>query len=123
MGGRGSSGNNKGGSFSAPSMSGSEKQVAWAKDIIETPYLNLGLRAEGAATIAKRFERAVGSAMGYRREEAAYRAAQARYAEVINTMARNASRGIRSGDIIDRRGAFQQAANELAEEELQKRRR
>lgn len=127
MGGRGSAGGPGGSggsrSFSAPTMSGSEKQVSWAKDIIETPYKNLGLRADGAATIARRLEAGGGRADDYRAEESAYRAAQARYAEGMNSMARNTQGGLKASQVIERRGMFQQAANELAEEELRKRRR
>ena len=122
MGGRGSAGGGTQ-SFSAPAMSGSERQVSWAKDIIETPYRNLGARADSAAEIARRFESTGGRADDYRAEEAAYRAAQVRYAEGMDSMARNTPGGLKASQVIERRGRFQAAADELAREELRKRRR
>lgn len=121
MGGRGSAGGRQK-SFSAPAMTGSERQVSWAKDIIETPYRNLGQKAETAATIAKRFEGSGVSAADYRAEESAYRSAQREYARQVNDLANRAPGGLTASQVIDRRGVFQTLANQISEEQLRRRR-
>lgn len=120
MGGRGSSGEGSR-SFSAPTMSGSEKQVSWAKDIIETPYRNLGQRAESAAIVARRFESTGGKAADYRAEEAAYRSAQTEYARRVGELASRATGGLAASQVINKRNVFQTLADQIAQDQLRRR--
>lgn len=54
MGGRGGSSTRGTESFYSPQLSGSEKQVSWARDILREPYINAGYRANNYEQINKK---------------------------------------------------------------------
>lgn len=81
MGGRGSSSGGGGGGFKAPTLTGSEKQVAWATDILRSPYDTMAARAKSYEKQANSFDKMKkGNGDLERQEAAVYKAAQKRYA-------------------------------------------
>lgn len=120
MGGRGSAGGASGGmgrvaEFSAPRMSGSEKQVAWATDILREPYTAL----DGEAKSHERTAKALGSHGGRELEQArAYRNAQNRYAEQVKQLG---ELNLAAGQVIDRKDRFMGIARAIAEDEFKRR--
>lgn len=89
MGGRGSSGSGAGtgGGFRLPTLSGSEKQVSWAKDILTHPYNIMGSYAKAFERQADAFDK---GGKGYgdaeRQTADAYKAAQKRYAQEVKSL-------------------------------------
>lgn len=131
MGGRGSSGGSGGAgakvsgakrtlqtvdSFKAPAMSGSEKQISWAKDIIESPY-------KSAILTAERYERQNTAFLA--NDAAAYRAAAKRYADTVTQQAADPriTNGIPARGVIDNKASFNGLMKQLVDEELGKRRK
>ncbi len=120
MGGRGSAGGASGGigraeEFSAPRMSGSEKQVAWATDILREPYAAL----DGAAKLHERIAKQLGNHGGRELELAgAYRNAQNRYANQVKQLG---ELNLTARQVIERRTQFRGVARALAEDEFKRR--
>lgn len=119
MGGRGSAGSAGGmgrvAEFSAPRMSGSEKQVAWATDILREPYTALGGQAKSHERTAKE----LGNHGGRELEQArAYRNAQNRYAEQVKQLG---ELNLTAGQVIDRKNRFMGIARAIAEDEFKRR--
>lgn len=121
MGGRGSSGGGSGGGFKAPAMSGTEKQVAYARDILKRPYDNLGQAAAVADRNVKRFEATIPEdAKKYRGQAAAYRAAQKEYAKGVSEL-KAPSGQLSASMVIERKNRFGGIAEKIAESEFRKR--
>lgn len=100
-----------------PMMTGTEKQIAWAKDILESPYRVLGARAESRKNLAAEFDKASENGGARERLEAeAYLAAQSRYAADIATLPKE----IKASDIIDKRAAFGVIAHNILKDEYVK---
>lgn len=121
MGGRGGRGGAKknGGGLKIPMLSGSEKQVSWANDILKTPYDMLGKNAEAKEKEAAAFDKASSSGHGgdrERSEAAAMRAAQTRYAKEVSSLPSMAASAI-----IDKRNALKEVANNILKDEYKKR--
>lgn len=115
MGGRGSN-SVRGGGISLPRISGSERQVSWASDILRTPYLNLG----NAASQHERMAKSLGSNGARERDQAsAYRAAQKRYADQVKDLGKG--KEMPASQIIDRRYGFFRVAQNIAMDEFKKR--
>lgn len=122
MGGRGGAGSNRGSSregrtLKLPTMTGSEKQVSWAKEILESPYKTLGSIADSYEKQAEAFDRTSKNGGARERKEAdAYRAAQSRYAAEISKLP-----DMKANVIIDRRAAIKDIANNMLKDEYKKR--
>lgn len=122
MGGRGSSGGGGGGGFKAPTLTGSEKQVSWATDILRNPY-------DTMAANAKRFEKQAndldktkkGYGSEFREESSAFKAAQKRYASEISNLSKLYPNGMKASDIIDKRGGIKAIASNILADEYKKR--
>lgn len=115
MGGRGSS-SGRGGGITLPHITGSERQVSWANDILRVPYQNLGSAAASHERIAKE----LGRNGGRERDKAnAYRAAQKRYADQVKDL--GSGKEMSASQIIDRRFGFSKVAQNIAEDEFRKR--
>lgn len=119
FGGRGSGGGSRsgrGGGFSLPEITGSDRQVQWAKDILRTPYENLGNAANSHDNIANQ----LGSNGSDQRNRAnAYRAAQQRYANQVREL--GGGNPVSASQIIDRRTGFSRVAQNIAMDEFRKR--
>lgn len=99
--------------ISIPEFSGTEKQKNFAKSIVEEPYKNLEAAAKG-------FERTNGELGGksaYLQKQAqACRAAQESYATLVSNL-KGARSSIPAGEVIDKKIAFRQAAQQLLQKE------
>lgn len=107
MGGRGGSGGRTGGGsgFTAPAMTGSEKQVSYAKDIIENPYKNAMVHAQTSDRLAK---------LGLKSEKeyaAVYRAAASEYKSGVGAVVDML--GAKASAIIDKKSRFRTVMNAL----------
>lgn len=125
MGGRGSTGiggTGKSKPLSLPTLSGSEKQVAWANDILTTPYEIMGKRVVNYTKQAETFEKG-GKGWGDKERliAAAYKAAQSRYAAEVSGLAKSFPGGMRASQIIDKQSALRTLANKIIEDEYKKR--
>lgn len=118
--GRGGSGRSGAGvGLKMPTLSGSEKQISWAKDILKSPYDMLGKNAEIKEKEASAFDRASSNGHGgdrERSEAAAMRAAQKRYAKEVSTLPDMAASAI-----IDKRSGLKAVANNILQDEYKKR--
>lgn len=122
MGGRGSSGGGSGGGFKAPTLTGSEKQVAWATDILRSPYDTMAARAKSYEKQANSFDKMKkGNGDSERQEAAAYKAAQKRYSAEISNLKRMNPSGMKASQIIDKRAGINAIANNIIAEEYKKR--
>lgn len=133
MGGRGGAGGGKGGgrvggssrpagsgggvTLRLPALSGSEKQISWAKDILSNPYETMGARVKSFERMADAFDK---GGKGYgdkeRTEADAYKAAQKRYAEEIGKL-----KDMKASQIIDQRSGINTIANNIIKDEYRKR--
>lgn len=111
MGGRGGSGGGIGGSygFSAPNVSGSDKQRSYAKDIMENPHKNLGYRA----SLSER--------LGDKKDAEIFRSAQRKYADAVGQVKNRAGDRFDAKWVIDQKGAFQSMAQQILQDEAKKR--
>ena len=81
-----------------PTLYGSEKQVSWAKEILEATYKTLGSIADSREKQAAAFDKASPNGGARERKEAdAYRTAQSRYAAEISKLP-----DMKANAIIDR---------------------
>lgn len=120
MGGRGKTGG--GGGFKAPTLTGSEKQVSWATDILRSPYDTMATRAKSYEKQANSFDKMKeGSGDSERQEAEAYKAAQKRYAAEISVLQKMNPNGMKASDIIDKRGGINAIANNIIADEYKKR--
>lgn len=109
MGGRGGSGSRSGGGgFSAPSVTGSEKQKSWAKDIMENPHKILGSRA----SLSER--------LGDKKDAEIFRSAQKKYADAVGQVKNRAGDRFNAKWVIDQKGAFQSMAQQILQDEAKK---
>lgn len=99
-----------------PALSGSEKQVSWAKDILINPYETMGLRAKSYEKMADAFDKG-GNGYGNQERTAAeaYKAAQSRYAEEIGKL-----EDMKASQIIDQRSGINTIANNIIKDEYRK---
>lgn len=124
MGGRGSSGRGAGtgGGFKLPTLSGSEKQVSWAKDILTHPYDIMGSWAKSFERQADAFDK---GGKGYGDEERqtadAYKAAQKRYAQEVKSLGKMFPSGMKASQIIDMKPRINDMANYIIKDEYKKR--
>lgn len=105
-------------------MVGSADEVARARNLVEDPYRSLGEQAEAAGKNAQWYKEN-GHDSWYREkkiEEAAYRAAQAKYAQLIDNRVSQLSGPWEASSVIKNRHAWQGAARVIAENEMKKRR-
>lgn len=122
MGGRGSSGGGGGSGFKAPTLTGSEKQVAWATDILRSPYDTMMARAKSYEKQADSFDKIKKGDGDLERQEAAvYKAAQRRYAAEISNLKRMNPGGMKASQIIDKRAGINAIANNIIADEYKKR--
>lgn len=122
MGGRGSSGGGGGGGFKVPTLTGSEKQVSWATDILRSPYDTMAARAKSYEKQANSFDKMKkGNGDSERQEAEAYKVAQKRYAAEISGLQKMKPSGMKASDIIDRRGSINAIANNIIADEYKKR--
>lgn len=122
MGGRGSSGGVGVGGFKTPTLTGSEKQVAWATDILRSPYDTMATRAKSYEKQANSFDKMKkGSGDAERQEAEAYKAAQKRYAAKVSGLQKMNPNGMKAKDIIDNRGGINASANNIIADEYRKR--
>lgn len=119
MGGRGGASTRGSESFYSPQLSGSEKQVAWARDILREPYTNAGYSANSYERINR--EAKGNSRSGWAQDAAAYRSAQKTYNEQIKLMEKRFGGTIPAKTIIDRRFSFKGAMEDIIRKELDKR--
>ena len=109
MGGRGGSGGRSGGGgFSAPSVTGSEKQKSWAKDIMENPHKILGSRA----SLSER--------LGDKKDAEIFRSAQRKYADAVGEVKNRAGDRFNAKWVIYQKGAFQSMAQQILQDEAKK---
>ena len=109
MGGRGGSGSRSVGvGFSAPSVTGSEKQKSWAKDIMENPHKILGSRA----SLSER--------LGDKKDAEIFRSAQRKYADAVGQVKNRAGDRFNAKWVIDQKGAFQSMAQQILQDEAKK---
>ncbi len=118
MGGRGGSSTRGTESFYSPQLSGSEKQVSWARDILREPYINAGYRANNYEQINKKTKG--NSKSGWAQDAAAYRSAQKVYNENIKLLEKRFGGTIPAKTIIDRRFSFEGAMKDIIRKELDK---
>lgn len=102
-----------------PTLTGSEKQISWAKDILQGPYDLLEKNAKILDKRAAEFDKA--SLTGHdgdkeRAEAAALRAARQRYAQDIAKLPNMAASAI-----IEKRSGLKIIANNIIADEYQKR--
>lgn len=121
MGGRGSkSGSNGGGRLSLPEISGTEKQVSWAKDILTNPHetmlANAKLNEKRRAEVIKKSGKAK-SGNDYKQEADAYAAAGKRYKAEIAKLPKS----MKASQIIDRRDFITNVAETIINDEFKKR--
>lgn len=123
MGGRGGAGGGGGGGgFKAPTLTGSEKQVAWATDILRSPYDTMAARAKSYEKQADSFDKIKkGNGDSERQEAKAYKAAQKRYAAEVSSLQKMNPNGMKASDIIDKRGRINAIANNIIADEFKKR--
>lgn len=122
MGGRGSSGGVGGGGFKTPTLTGSEKQIAWATDILRSPYDTMTARAKSYEKQANFFGKIKkGNGDSESQEAAAYKAAQKRYAAEISNLKRMNPGGMKASQIIDNRTGINAIANNIIADEYKKR--
>ena len=121
MGGRGSSGSGAGG-FKLPALSGSEKQVSWAKDILTHPYDIMGSWAKSFAKQAAAFDKGgKGDGDAERQTADAYKAAQKRYAQEVKSLGKMFPSGMKASQIIDMKPRINDMANYIIKDEYKKR--
>lgn len=119
MGGRGGSSTRSSESFYSPQLSGSEKQVSWARDILREPYINAGYRITKNLELNRQTNG--GARSDFVVEAEAYRSAQKIYNEQIKLMEKRAGGTIPAKTIIDRRFSFKSAMEKIIFQELDKR--
>ena len=109
MGGRGSSsgGAGTGGGFKLPALSGSEKQVSWAKSF------------ERQANAFDKGGKGYGDAE--RQTADAYKAAQKRYAQEVKSLGKMFPSGMKASQIIDMKPRINDMANYIIKDEYKKR--
>lgn len=122
MGGRGSSGGGGGGGFKTPTLTGSEKQVSWATDILRSPYDTMEARAKSYEKQANSFDKIKkGNGENERQVASAYKSAQKRYAAEISNLPKMNPNGMKASDIIDKRSGINAIANNIIADEFKKR--
>lgn len=118
MGGRGGSSTRGMESFYSPQLSGSEKQVSWARDILREPYINAGYRANNYEQINKKNKRKFEKRMGARCGCLSVCAKV--YNENIKLLEKRFGGTIPAKTIIDRRFSFEGAMKDIIRKELDK---
>lgn len=124
MGGRGSNGGGGvgNGGFRLPTLSGSEKQVSWAKDILTHPYDSMGSWAKSFEKQADAFDKGGKGYGDSERETAnAYKAAQKRYAQEVKSLEKMFPSGMKASQVIDMRPRINDMANNIIKDEYKKR--
>lgn len=121
MGGRGGAGgsSNASGGLKLPTMTGTEKQVSWAEDVLKSPYETMRARAENLKKSAAAFDKASSNGAGgarERKEAEAYQAAGKRYAAEISKL-----HNMAASAIIDKRAAIKNIATNILKDEYKKR--
>ena len=123
MGGRGGAGGGGGsGGFKTPTLTGSEKQVSWATDILRRPYDTMASMAKSYEKQADAFDKVKkGNGDAERQEAAAYKAAQKRYAAEVSNLQKMNPGGMKASQIIDKRAGINAIANNIIKDEYKKR--
>lgn len=125
MGGRGGAGmggSSGGEGFKLPTLTGSEKQVSWATDILRNPY-------DMMEANAKRFEKQAddldktkkGYGDEFRDEASAFKAAKQRYAAEIATLVKMFPNGMKASEVIDKKSGIKTIATNILADEYKKR--
>lgn len=107
-------------SINLPKMAGSEKQIAWAKDILVAPYERLCHLAEYSLELASKFDQ-VGGGSDYREDAAACTDAAGQYVAMLTASISALSAGIPAASIIDNRARYMSIAKDLLRKELKAR--
>lgn len=103
-----------------PELTGSEKQIAWAKDILVAPYERLCCLAEHNLHLADKFDQ-VGGGNDYREDAAACTAAAGQYAAMLTASVSSLSAGISAVSIIESKTRYMSIARDLLRKELRAR--
>nr|DAG60010.1 MAG TPA: hypothetical protein [Caudoviricetes sp.]DAL02678.1 MAG TPA: hypothetical protein [Caudoviricetes sp.] len=121
MGGNGSSGGVKaGGGVKIPELTGTEKQVAWAKDILTNPHASMLATAKLQRERAKKYDKQSTTGRGgdaSRAEAEACEAAAKRYQKEVSGLPKS----MKAKDIIDKRYGIETLANAIVSDEYKKR--
>ena len=105
-----------------PELSGSEKQVSWATDILRSPFDTMGLRAKSLEKNADVFDKTKkGSGERERKEADAYKAAQRRYAQEVENLKKQFPSGMKASQVIFEKGRINTIANRIIQDEYKKR--
>lgn len=121
MGGNGSKGGVKaGGGVKIPELTGTEKQVAWAKDILTNPHASMRATAKLERERAKKYDKQ--STTGHGGDDArtmaeACEAAAKRYQKEVSKL----PKAMKAKDIIDKRYSIESRAKAILDEECRKR--
>lgn len=128
MGGRGSSGGTTKGfsvgrvrptELDMPALSGSPRQVQYAKDILNRGYDNLGQAARAEESIIVQLGKKATQDNSANQRAQAYRVAQNRYAEQIKSLKQMGT--MQASQIINQRIGLEKIARNLAADEFRKR--
>ena len=125
MGGRGGSGMGSahgGAGFKIPTLTGSEKQVSWATDILKNPYDTMVANAKMLEKQAIDLEKTKkGYGDEFREQASAFKAAQQRYTAEIANLVKMFPNGMKASEIIDKKSGIKAIANTILAAEYKKR--